>query len=104
MREAEAALARAKEEAAASTNECDASARAHADLDKAIDDASCAVLGGRPAVEKKESYPTSPAGETVNSSFESFQRVFPLGARRPKGFCGVLRWDAFRRWHSQSTI
>ena len=52
--DAQVRLARATEESAAkrrtNTNECDASARAQAELDKAIDDASRAVLGGKPAV------------------------------------------------------
>ena len=55
VRQAEAALTRAKEESAATpsktnANECDASARAQAELDKAVDDSSRAVLGGKPAV------------------------------------------------------
>ena len=55
VQEAEAAMARAKEEPAAkrrktNTSECHESARAQAELDKAIDGAGRAVLGGKPAV------------------------------------------------------
>ena len=89
VREAEAVLARTNEESAAKrrkTNigECDAPAGAQAELDKAIDDASRACCG-------RKSNQVRLAEVTASRSFESFQRTLPLGARMPRGFCGVLR-------------
>ena len=88
VREAEAVLARTNEESAAKrrkTNigECDAPAGAQAELDKAIDDASRAVHGGKLAVGRKSNQ-VRLAEVTASRSFESFQRAFPLGARRPR--------------------
>ena len=58
------------------TSECDASARAQAELDKAIDDVSRAVLGGKPSVEHKCD-PVSLAAVPRVKDFGSFQRAFP---------------------------
>ena len=100
VQEAEAALARAREESAAkrrktNTSECDASARAQAELDKAVDDASHAVLGGKPHVGRSATQSAQQAKRRAEVS-DPLSQHFP-GARRPRGFCGVLRWDACRR-------
>ena len=94
VREAEAALTRAKEESAAkqsktNANECDASARAQAKLDKAIGDASRAFFGGKLAVggggEGGEN-PTQPSQSSrcsgradVSNPFSEYFHLGPAG-------------------------
>ena len=93
VRAAEMELARAKEEPAAkrwktNVSECDGSAKAQAELERACVDANRA---GKPSV-------------WVMVTCASCRQTSPRGVRRPKGSCGAPKWDAFRPWHSQSTM
>ena len=40
--------------------------------------------------------PARTAGAAVIINFEFFQLTSPLGARRPRGFCGALKVGRFR--------
>ena len=84
-----------------SVSECDGSATAQAELERAFVDADRAVVGGRPSVEgrSKETEPVR-----LMDTCASNQQTCPRGTQRPKILAEHRDWDAFRPWHSQNTL